>query len=160
MEKKGTLLLLSGPEPQRTALESLLLAQRSSLPGPVTLVRGNKSASPIAPEPDLQIYPEVVDPAILARLLAQHRYVICRPGHSTLSDLFYSGARFGVISTPGQPEQQYLASRLAALGIAPNQPQEKLNLSRLIADIDKFTGFKGERRNSLTTLWQNVLNAL
>lgn len=159
-EKKGTLLLLSGPEPQRTALENLLLAQRFSLPGPVTLVRGNQSAPPLSPEPGLQLYPEIVDPTMLARLLAQHRYVICRPGHSTLSDLYYSGAHFGVISTPGQPEQQYLASRLSAKGIAPNQPQEKLNVSRLIADIDKFTGFNGASHNSLTTLWQNVLNAL
>ncbi len=158
--KKGTLLLLSGPEPQRTELERLLLAQTHLFPPPLTLVRGNNTAKNLAPNEKVNILPEITDPKELTQLIKQHKYVVCRPGHSTLSDLYYCGAHFGVISTPGQPEQEYLAQRITSMGIAPNQEQKNINVTRLIADIDKFTGFKGKNQRSLTELWTNVLNSL
>lgn len=160
VQKKGTLLLLSGPEPQRTAFERLLLEQKAHLPQPITLVRGNPKAKTLESSPDLQIIDAVFDPEKLAALIHQHQYIICRSGHSTLSDLYYTGAHFAVVSTPGQPEQQYLAKRLSQMGIAPHQEQKSLDVASLIADIDKFTGFKGQKAESLTNLWQQVLNSL
>lgn len=103
------LVVLSGPEPQRTQLESRLLTQLQNWPGRCCLIRGTQTL------PDLQDIPEgltVIDMAKtteLEKLMSQSKLIICRTGYSSLMDLVQLGKSALVIPTPGQPEQEYLA---------------------------------------------------
>ncbi|MFO0486638.1 MAG: glycosyl transferase, partial [Cyclobacteriaceae bacterium] len=45
------------------------------------------------------------------------------------------GARALLVPTPGQPEQEYLATRLAALGVAHTATSEELNVTRIEAAL-------------------------
>jgi len=110
------LVLLSGPEPQRTLLENSILSQWHTLPGRKVLVRGKPGAKDLPTVPDgTQVFNHLASPD-LAALVAGAGTIICRPGYSTLMDLLRLGKRALLIPTPGQTEQEYLADHCIALG--------------------------------------------
>lgn len=108
-----TLCLLSGPEPQRSLLESHLM---DTLTGNVLIVRGlihrPPTTSTLHPRPNTSI---ILVPYLDDRSLAHHilgaQTIICRSGYSTIMDLAALKAldKALFIPTPGQPEQEYLA---------------------------------------------------
>ena len=104
---KHILILLSGPEPQRTILSGLLWEQALRLTEPVVFVEGNRSVSRSAP-PHIRHIPIAARSDVPA-LIASARLVVCRSGYSTLMDLAALNAPAILIPTPGQTEQEYLA---------------------------------------------------
>jgi UDP:flavonoid glycosyltransferase YjiC (YdhE family) len=106
-------VILSGPEPQRSRLEEELLEQLERLRGRFVLIRG-------VPDGDTKVktgkHIEVVHFAgaeQIARIMAGSQLVVCRSGYSSIMDLQQIRKRALLIPTPGQPEQEYLASWLA-----------------------------------------------
>jgi hypothetical protein len=126
------LVLLSGPEPQRTILEALIWAQLDGVPGRIILVRGLPIAgSPAHPTAGSPAHPTAGSPAHppagtaiynhlpardLARVISQSRLVVARSGYSTVMDLARLGKTAIYIPTPGQPEQEYLGRYLEQRG--------------------------------------------
>lgn len=109
-EQKRTdyLILLSGPEPQRTLLEKeiLELIQKSSIE--IILVRGTTNL-PAINFPNIKIIPFAFGEE-LTQLIVNAKTVICRSGYSTLMDLQIVGKKKMIlIPTKGQSEQEYLA---------------------------------------------------
>ena len=106
----GTLLLVSGPEPQRQLLEDALLAKRSAFKEPIVLVRGLPGTVHIPEINGMMVYNHLPDRE-LASFIKGAGEIICRSGYSTIMDLAalqsLHKARF--IPTPGQTEQVYLA---------------------------------------------------
>lgn len=45
-------------------------------------------------------------------LIRHAEHIICRPGYSTVMDLYHMGRKALVVPTPGQPEQEYLGEYL------------------------------------------------
>ena len=108
------LVLISGPEPQRTALENLMLLQMTKFFLKMVLVRGLPGASNkiINTNKDLQIFDHL--PATeLNKLIQSSKIVIARSGYSTIMDLNALQQKAILIPTPGQTEQEYLAEYLA-----------------------------------------------
>lgn len=137
-EPYDVLVLLSGPEPMRSRLESLLLPQLGSLPGTVKVVRGLPAATP----PPAGDHPfEVInfaDTDRLSSLLTAARFVVARSGYSTLMDLRALDKKAVLIPTPGQTEQQYLAQRAQLQGWAvAAMDQEKVDLRK---SLDRLAG--------------------
>ncbi len=160
--KAGLLLLLSGPEPQRSRLEKLLLDQLPDVADPVTLVRGlpgnhQKLTHPLEKD-RLRIFNHL-DAAALQALMVSHACIIARSGYSTLMDLQRLGGRAAFIPTPGQPEQEYLARRMAAQGIAPWQEQTRLHLAALLQETRHFSGFQAENGADYRQLWNETLSS-
>jgi len=109
------LVLISGPEPQRTALENMMLLQMKKVSFKMVLVRGLPGVANklINENTALQIYDHL--PAIeLSRLIQSSKIVIARSGYSTIMDLIALQQTAVLIPTPGQTEQEYLAEYLAA----------------------------------------------
>ena len=106
------LVLLSGPEPQRTILEQQVLHQLKRLPRlRVLLVQGKTDQikkTAIAPNIDLVSY---LSGAALQEAIAGAGVVLCRSGYSSLMDLARMRKSAILVPTPGQPEQEYLAQR-------------------------------------------------
>jgi UDP:flavonoid glycosyltransferase YjiC (YdhE family) len=110
------LVLLSGPEPQRTILEEMLLAQLSGEIGKIVLVRGLPRGGGVVKVPDgLKVYDHLAA-GELGRVIGQSRLVLARSGYSTVMDLVRLGKRAIYIPTPGQPEQEYLGWYLEEQG--------------------------------------------
>lgn len=101
------LVLLSGPEPQRTILESLLIAKFQHGNRRVMLVRGTNISREIPPTVTCI---DFASPAQISAFVKISAQVICRSGYSTLMDMHHLGKKeLILVPTPGQTEQEYLA---------------------------------------------------
>lgn len=110
-EKKWDLtVLLSGPEPQRTLLEQLLHKELWGIKGQrVCIIRGTNTPGPRWPD-NFHIF-HLASGNEVSDILSSSRLLICRPGYSTIMDLFFNPIPAIFIPTPGQTEQEYLALR-------------------------------------------------
>ncbi len=129
------LALLSGPEPQRTNLEKVILRQAASLPYKFLVVQGKPEASE---QPERHAHIDVapfLDAPALSNAIAESRMVICRSGYSTLMDLAALGKKALLIPTPGQTEQEYLAEFLMGKGSFVWQDQKEIDLAKGIAEV-------------------------
>ena len=135
------LFLLSGPEPQRSRLERLLLTQARGLDKKIMLVRGKTERKELWINEDGVEIANYLTSGELNRVLAKSRLIVCRPGYSSLMDLARLGKRVLLIPTPGQTEQEYLAEQLFRQGICHYQPQKELNLHEALTQEPEFEGF-------------------
>lgn len=133
-EPNDLLVLLSGPEPQRTNLERAVEEELASIPGRSVVVRGSLAKGLSASNDRIPF----ADADRLASLVAGAGVVLCRSGYSTIMDLDRVGARLILVPTPGQTEQVYLAERLARAGRAVVRPQSDLRLAEAIADARRL----------------------
>lgn len=110
-EKYDRLLLLSGPEPQRSLLEKKLL-QAAINSGEHTLLVQGLPDRPMEKQLDnVRIVSHLADDELLHALRFSKR-IVCRSGYSTLMDLKTVGCAAELIPTKGQTEQEYLADRM------------------------------------------------
>ena len=132
------LVLLSGPEPQRTMLADVLWAQVCTLHTPVVFVEGSAQATARNVLPDHISYHQQVSGPTLQILLEGASIVVCRSGYSTLMDLVLLRKKAILIPTPGQTEQEYLARNLASRGIFYTAPQKAFSLSLALEAAQRF----------------------
>ena len=124
-------VLLSGPEPQRTMLEELLLDSFRNTSQKVLFVRGIFSEEKLENNNQNLSIKNHLFGQELEEALNSSEIIIARSGYTTLMDLANLQKKAFFIPTPGQPEQEYLAARLQKKGIAPYCKQEDFNLSQL-----------------------------
>jgi len=113
-EKKYRLaVILSGPEPQRSIFEELLLPQLAAFQGKTILVRGlpdnNEPLKSTTPTLEVVDHLSATD---LNRVIEGSDTIMCRSGYSSVMDLVKLGRRAILVPTPGQTEQEYLAKQL------------------------------------------------
>ena len=111
----GVLLLVSGPEPQRSLFETALLQRYRHSTQPVCLVRGTLHGPALPAELVQGVHVEdLLEGGRLAEKIAAADLIECRSGYSTVMDLAAAGklSAARLTPTPGQPEQEYLAEHL------------------------------------------------
>ena len=104
---KGILVILSGPEPQRTKLEQLLNKQLLDVEEQVTFVRGNSEQ--IMKLDDKYKVVDLASTKELKQLIDEAEFIVTRSGYSSLMDFDVLAKKVLMIPTPGQKEQEYLA---------------------------------------------------
>ncbi len=145
MEKKEVpktidiLVLLSGPEPQRTILEEKLKESLKKSENKILMVRGI-----VEKEQKWENFENIkmvnfMKSNELENTINKSEVVISRSGYTTIMDLAILEKKAFFIPTPGQYEQEYLASRLKNIGIVPSCRQDKFKLKKL----DKIVAYKG-----------------
>lgn len=135
------LVLLSGPEPQRTLLEEKLLIELKNYKGKVLFVRGVlDNSSNLRVSNNFKIVNYLLSKN-LEKAINQSEIVIARSGYSTIMDLAICGKKAFFIPTPGQFEQEYLAKKLNDKLIAPSIKQHEFTFEKL-KEIDNYQGFK------------------
>ncbi|ALJ06841.1 glycosyltransferase [Pseudalgibacter alginicilyticus] len=133
------LVLLSGPEPQRTLLEEKLLLELKNYPKKVVFVKGVlEKEQTIQTMGNLTIY-NFMTSSLLEKTINESEFIISRSGYTTIMDLAKLNKKAFFIPTPGQYEQEYLAKRLTELEFAPSCSQETFTISQL----EKINNFKG-----------------
>lgn len=147
-----SVILLSGPEPQRTMLESKLqqfflhhtnytdcLIVQGKPENGTNITCINKQIDKVGYLPAKQ----------LEEVLFKAQFVICRSGYSTIMDLIKLNKNAVLIPTPGQTEQVYLAKYLSAKGWFTYISQQKIE-SQLkdallrVATLEKISKFDFE----------------
>ncbi|MBS1601977.1 MAG: glycosyl transferase family 28 [Bacteroidetes bacterium] len=127
------LVLLSGPEPQRTMLEKKIMDQVADYSGRVVLVRGLPDNGDRLKVPAHVTVYDHLPAGQLEVLVRGAGRIICRPGYSTVMDLVRLGRRAIMIPTPGQTEQEYLGHYLASRGWAICVDQKGFSLADALA---------------------------
>ncbi len=144
-EKKPTeknidlLVLMSGPEPQRTTLEDIMLLQMNRLSLKITLVRGLPGVKNkiINNNENLKIFDHL--PATeLNTLIQSSKIVVTRSGYSTIMDLIALQQKAILIPTPGQTEQEYLAKYLVSKKFFVASKQSGFNLEKEIKNLENL----------------------
>lgn len=134
VSEEKIIAVLSGPEPQRTFIEKKLIQQLKSLGESTLLIRGVVKKGESVEDENLQIINYLHGEALF-RELKNAKYIICRPGYSTLMDLVHVGKKVILIPTPGQTEQEYLAENLGKRSQAVVQRQSSFDLTDAISQL-------------------------
>lgn len=139
--KYDLLVLLSGPEPQRSLLENKLLNELKNYNGTIFFVRGVlKNQTKITAPSNFKIVDYLLTED-LQKIINESEMVLARSGYSTIMDLAVLGKKAFFIPTPGQFEQEYLAKRICDNSIASFSNQQEFKLKNLM-DLSTFSGFK------------------
>lgn len=136
------LVLLSGPEPQRSILEKKVCNQMADLGKNCWVVQG----IPVTHSPPRQIPGGWLIPYMnaedLAHWLPKATVVMARSGYSSLMDFAILGLnQIVLVPTPGQPEQQLLGNTLHRNEIAYSVSQHSLSLQQALSAVSDFQGF-------------------
>lgn len=131
-------LILSGPEPQRTLLEQMVLPQLQASDLRYRVVRGIPSATETSDDPNVVNFMGADE---LQLCIEASEVIIARSGYSTVMDMYALGKKVIFIPTPGQTEQEYLARRFQSKGIAFYMDQEEFNLTTAIRESRQYSGF-------------------
>lgn len=154
--KYDLMVICSGPEPQRTIFEKLVLKELPKLKGRVLLVRGR---------PDLQAGDHIdgdvqmvnyLNGHEMSTALAQSRLVLTRPGYSSIMDLGKLGKKAIFVPTPGQTEQEYIGDVLMKEKTALCVQQNSFNLLQAMEQARKYKGFAPQPNDNAL---QNAIDA-
>ena len=145
-QKIDILILLSGPEPNRTFLEEKLKAAFLKLDKNIVLVQGKVvDQQKKSTEKNITIYNYLLSDE-LQEVINQSKIVVCRSGYSSIMDLAVLGKKVFFIPTKNQSEQEYLAHYLEQKKIAPFCFEEDFKVEKL-SEIKNYTGLKSEKTN-------------
>ena len=130
------LVIVSGPEPQRTIFEELMINRLNKLPYKTLIVRGMPGEQKKQYTSDHIRFKSHLSVGHFYLLLKTAKYVICRSGYSTLMDLVILGRKAILIPTPGQPEQEYLAAYFSEKYAFVTCSQNNPDLLKAIRECD------------------------
>lgn len=108
------LIIISGPEPQRTLFEEKLIDWMHTHPDACVLVRGKPGSQDDITKliPSHCVCYNHISTHLLEELLSLSKFVISRSGYTTIMEMTTAGLPCILIPTPGQTEQEYLAKHL------------------------------------------------
>jgi predicted glycosyltransferase len=144
-KKYDLLVILSGPEPQRSIFEKMVCKQLEHFTGKACLVRGlpervMDTAEVLIKNPTRLVVNHL--PAILLQeTIEASDLVLSRSGYSTIMDLYHLQKKAIFVPTPGQTEQEYLADVLMRKGVAFSMPQRIFDLREAMVQSASYTGF-------------------
>jgi hypothetical protein len=154
------LVLISGPEPQRTRLEEILLPMARELDGQSVVLLGcPQRKCDVAGSGDCSVRTYVTNEE-KAVLMNRAKFVICRSGYTTMMELAELGKKAGLfIPTPGQTEQEYLSWYYEQNGWFYSKSQYHLDLPNDISTARKYAGFPEMPSTdaNVSRLYENLL---
>lgn len=137
------LVLLSGPEPNRTFLEKKLTSEFKNDTRNIVFVLGkveNEQKNWVKENATFYNYLLTKE---LEVIINSSEIVVCRSGYSTIMDLAVLEKKVFFIPTKNQSEQEYLANYFKEKKIAPFSTEEDFTLSKL-SEIKNYTGLKSK----------------
>lgn len=139
--KYDLMVLLSGPEPQRTLLQDFLLKELETYKGKLLFVKGVvEGESKATINKQLTCYNYMTSIA-LEKAINESKLVLSRSGYTTVMDLAKLEKKAFFIPTPGQFEQEYIAKRLTTLGSVPSCNQHEFKVE-MLDTVEDYSGLK------------------
>lgn len=122
-------IILSGPEPQRTVFEKIILKELNEFSGTVILIRGLPGNSTVIKSNSQKLEIRNHLPAAeLNQVLLQSKIILSRSGYTTIMDLVKLQKNAILVPTPAQTEQEYLADYLHTKSLFYAVQQQGFNL--------------------------------
>lgn len=145
-KKYDIMVLLLGPEPQRTLLEQKLFQEFEQSDKKIVFVRGlieETQRTYIKNNITIHNYLMGKD---LENTINSSNLIISRSGYTTVMDLAKLKKKAFFIPTPGQFEQEYLAQRLTMNRLVPSCNQNDFTLKKL-RDLNTYRGLSSFSTN-------------
>lgn len=146
------MIILSGPEPQRTFLEEKLRQEIVRYKGNVVFIRGVVEKEQSKQQSKNVTYYNFMNTKQLEQTFNESDLVLCRSGYTTVMDLAKLGKKAFFIPTPGQYEQEYLAIKLQDENLVPYSMQNDFT----IEDLSKVKSFKGLSQFKNNIDWESL----
>lgn len=122
--------VLSGPEPQRTLLETELLHRLGPTEQKFLLIRGTTAQPPLKHTWSNLTVLDLANSQEVFEAYTKAKRLICRAGYTTILDLVALNVKALLIPTPGQTEQEYLGKQLQNSPQFEVQLQHELNVEK------------------------------
>ncbi len=154
------LIIVSGPEPQRTKLEEIILSQVQKLPGEKVVLLGSPQRESHQRLDEHTTVHSYVSNEEKAELMNRAKFLISRSGYTTMMELAELDKKHGLFTpTPGQTEQEYLSRYYARQGWFLSRSQYKLRFSEDVDVAMKFNGFPevSKTEENVKKLYDKVL---
>lgn len=132
-------IVLSGPEPQRTLFENIILKDINKLEGKILLVRGKPGSDTLLKLNDNIEIANHLSGRLLQQAFLQSETIICRSGYSTIMEILSLQKKSILVPTPGQTEQEYLADILMQQQICFSVQQQVFDLLTVIKEASSFS---------------------
>ena len=154
------LAIVSGPEPQRSALEQIILRQIQKLPGEKAVLLGSPQQERHEKLDASTCVHSYVCTEEKARLMNRARFIISRSGYTTMMELAELEKRHALLTpTPGQTEQEYLSRYYAREGWFLSRSQYRLRLTEDVKAAMPYQGFPviAKTKENVKRLYREVL---
>lgn len=137
--KYDLLLLLSGPEPQRSVLEKKLVKQLQALTNmKILMIRGVTEHRTFY-APASVVIKDFLAGVALEKAINSSARIISRSGYSTAMDILFTHRPAIFIPTPGQTEQEYLALYWKEKKWFYSESQHRFDLLAAMQQTDGFS---------------------
>ncbi|WP_417443533.1 glycosyltransferase [Joostella sp.] len=144
--KYQLMVVISGPEPQRSLLVNRLLEEVTEFDGKVLFIKGKiEENQQVIEQGNCTIY-NYMNSEQLENAFNESEVIISRSGYTTVLDLAKLGKKAFFIPTPGQYEQEYLAERLQESQFVPYCTQDDFSIEMLkrVNDYNGLVGFESD----------------
>jgi hypothetical protein len=133
------IIVLSGPEPQRTMLEEIIVGQLKGQKDPVAMVRGLPEEKSTLDLPEnISVFNHLPSKELQQKIL-ESEFLVSRSGYSTLMDAFSLQKKCIFIPTPGQTEQEYLGKLIKDKHMALVYAQNKFSMRDALETATNYT---------------------
>lgn len=129
--KYDLMILLSGPEPQRTILEEKLICEIQNTQETIVFIKGKVEKEQVKEQKGNVTFYNFMQSEELEKTFNESKMVLCRSGYTTVMDLCKLQKKAFFIPTPGQFEQEYLAKKYKNEGLVPYSKQDTFSLDNL-----------------------------
>ncbi len=146
------MVIISGPEPQRTMLEEKLKNEVPRFLGNVVFIKGILEKEQKKEQIKNTTYYNFMTTEELEKTFNESQIVLCRSGYTTIMDLAKLQKKAFFIPTPGQFEQEYLAKKLKKEGLIPFAKQDDFRIQNII-ETEIYSGFL---KNENKINWKNL----
>lgn len=130
-KKFDLMIILSGPEPQRSLLEDKLKKEILRYEGKVIFIKGIIEKDQKQEQIKNITYFNFMNTRQLEKTFCESEVVLCRSGYTTIMDLAKLNKKAFFIPTPGQYEQVYLSEKLLKENLVPSASQEDFKIENL-----------------------------
>tara|TARA_B100000073_G_scaffold288865_1_gene251044 strand:- start:285 stop:1349 length:1065 start_codon:yes stop_codon:yes gene_type:complete len=138
--KYDLLCLISGPEPERSNFESLMINKLSKRKEKSLIILGKIEDNNDYKTNNCRIISSANSEEI-SLYMSSSKTIISRSGYSTIMDLAKIGSKCIFIPTPGQTEQEYLAQYLKEEGVCFSMSQKSFDLEIALKENENYRGF-------------------
>jgi uncharacterized protein (TIGR00661 family) len=144
------IFILSGPEPQRTIFEHIIIDQLNRAKQLNALIVRGLTEEENTPSygNNHEIYSHLPTDELLDKI-NKSKVVICRSGYSSIMDFASLGKKAILVPTPGQTEQEYLADFFKKQNIYYSEKQKHFNLMRALSRSSFYLGLKANSDHSI-----------
>ena len=148
------MILLSGPEPQRTFLEELLFKEVQKSNRKIVFVNGKIEKEQTIKQVKNCTFYNFMQTEQLQKTINESEYILCRSGYTTVMDLVELQKKAFFIPTPGQFEQEYLAKKYQKEGLVGYCSQDKFTFS----ELERIDEYKGLPKNEKQIDWLKLFS--